>query len=411
MSVTNYSLKESDIKSGIELLENEFGKNAIERAINYVQNFKVEVPSWIFGDFGGGRFGEYMPPGCARNIYEKLDDASFINKITGAVEAVSTHTLWDLSDDGLEGSYSKADDVYNAAKDRGLKLGSMNPTYFLSGSHKGSLSSNNEETRNRYIQQTILSSEFALKYGSAVVSIWLPDGSNYPGQIDLKTSIKNTEQSLKTISEGVDKSVKVLIEYKVFEPGTYSTVLADWGSSYLMAKSFGPNAGILVDMGHHHLSTNIEQIVARVINSGISGGFHFNTRYAADDDHAVEPSPEMARIFYELVISDSLFGENKWEFMIDQCSGRENRMHAVIHTIDSLQLSLAKAGLVNKELLKKHQDNDELILANRVFNDALINADVRPIVAAARLSNNLPLYPMQKFVESRYQSKIEAERK
>jgi L-rhamnose isomerase/sugar isomerase len=212
----------------------------------------------------------------------------------------------------------------------------------------------------------------------------------------------------------MDKDLKVLIEYKVFEPGTYSTVIADWGSAYLLAKEFGPNAGVLVDLGHHHHSANIEQIVARLLNDGIYGGFHFNTRYAADDDHSVEPNVEMARIFYELVkggVVGNSDPQKNWAFMIDQCSGRENRMHAIIHSVDSLQLSLAKAKLLDSVQLGKLQEEDEIILANRFFNDALLNADVRPIVSAARLEKKLPPDPIAAYVESGYQSRIEKDRK
>jgi L-rhamnose isomerase / sugar isomerase len=395
---------------GIESLKLEFGKETINNAIKAVEDFKVEVPSWVFGKFGGGRFGDYMPPGFATNIFEKLDDAAIVNELTGASEQIATHTLWDFSNDGLKGSYDIAAEVKKAAESRGLKLGSINPTYFLKGSHTGSLSSYDEKVRERYIEQTILSGKIAQELSNKLLTIWLPDGSNYPGQLELDKLTQNTIDSLKVISENVSKSVKVLIEYKVFEPGTYSTVLPDWGSSLMMAQSYGSNAGVLIDMGHHYHSTNIEQIVARLINSKIHGGFHFNTRYAADDDHSVEPNPEIARIFYELVKGNAIFGSNKWDLMIDQCSSRENRIQAIIHSIDSLQISLAKAMLVDQNKLMEYQKEDSIILANRFFNNALILADVRPIVYKARYNKKLPLDPIQAFVQSGYQSKIEKER-
>jgi len=403
-------MTEKQIEYGIESLNLEFGKEIVNNAVKAVEEFKVEVPSWIFGKFGGGRFGDFIPPGYARNIFEKLDDAAFVNKLTGASEQIATHTLWDFSTDGLEGCYDIAVEVKKAAESRGLKLGSINPTYFLTGSHTGSLSSYNEKVRERYIEQTILSGKIADELSNKILTLWLPDGSNYPGQIELDKLISNTIDSLKIISENVSNSVKVLIEYKVFEPGTYSTVLADWGSALMMAQSYGPNAGVLIDMGHHYHSTNIEQIVARLINSKIHGGFHFNTRYAADDDHSVEPNPEIARIFYELVKGDAIFGSNKWDLMIDQCSSRENRIQAVIHSIDSLQISLAKAMLVDKKRLMEYQKEDSIILANRFFNNALILADVRPIVYKARNNKKLPLDPVEAFVQSGYQSEIEKER-
>lgn len=388
----------------------EFGDDRVKLAIEAVEKFKVEIPSWIFGEFGGGRFGEHIPPGFARNIYEKLDDAALVNELTGAAEQIATHTLWDFSEDGLEGSFDIAVEVKKAAESRGLKLGSINPTYFLKGSHTGSLSSYNDIVRERYIEQTILSGKIAEQLSNKLLSLWLPDGSNYPGQLELDKLMLNTMDSLKVISQNVSKEVRVLIEYKVFEPGTYSTVLSDWGSALMMAQSFGYNAGVLIDMGHHCHSTNIEQIVARLINSNMHGGFHFNTRYAADDDHSVEPNPEMARIFYELIKGDAIFGPNKWDLMIDQCSSRENRIQATIHSIDSLQIALAKAMLVDQEKLVEYQKDDKIIVANRFFNNALILSDVRPIIYEARKNKNLPADPVESFVKSGYQEKIEKER-
>jgi L-rhamnose isomerase/sugar isomerase len=201
----------------------------------------------------------------------------------------------------------------------------------------------------------------------------------------------------------------VLIEYKVFEPGTYSTEIADWGAAYLLAREFGPNAGVLVDLGHHFHSANIAQIVARLIDAGLYCGFHFNTRYAADDDHSVEPNGEMARIFYQLVLGEVINNsdpQKNWAYMIDQCSGRENRMHAILHSVDSLQTSLAKALLVDTEQLTAYQNKDEVILANRFFNDALLNADVRPVVMAARLEKDLPADPIAAYLSSGYQEQI-----
>ncbi|MBI9070203.1 MAG: L-rhamnose isomerase [Melioribacteraceae bacterium] len=404
-------MNEKIVGIGLKSLEHEFGKEIVENAIKSVEKFKVEIPSWVFGEFGGGRFGDYMPPGFARNVFEKLDDAAFINKLTDAVSSIATHVLWEFSDDGETVSLKKTETVLAAANKNNLKLGSVSPTYFLKGSHKGSLSANNNEIRRKFVDQTIMAAEIAEKFASNLITLWLPDGSNYPGQIELSDAIDNTRKSLREISSQISKDVKCLIEYKVFEPGTYSTVLSDWGSAYLMAKEFGSNAGVLIDLGHHHHGTNIEQIIARLINDGISAGIHINTRYAADDDHSAEPNSEMARIFYELVKGNTFEGENKWEIMIDQCSVRENRMHAILHTIDTLQSCLAKAMLVDSERLRELQKDDEVILANRFFNNALLNADVRPIVAAARLNKNLPVNPFEEFIKSGYQQKIEEERK
>jgi len=405
---------EKMVKLGLDMLKEEFGEERVEKAVDAIKRFEVELPSWVFGVFGGGRFGEYSPPGAARNIYEKLDDALFVHRLTGATPRVATHVLWDFSEDGLQGDFELAKKVKKEAKERGLDLGAINPTYFLRGSHRGSFSAEEKETRERYIEQTILGGKIARELAGGLLTLWFPDGSLYPGQVELRRAYKNLKESLECSCESIPKDVRILIEYKVFEPGTYSTTIPDWGTSALLAKSLGSNVGVLVDLGHHHHATNVEQIVAMLIAEDIPGGFHFNTRYAADDDQAAQPNPENARIFYELVTGDVIFNpssEKNWAFMIDQCSSREKRILAVLHSIDSLQQSLAKAFLVSRDPLAKYQTEDEIILANRVFNDAIMNADVRPIVARARLEKELPLDPIEEYVRSGYQKKIESERK
>ncbi|MCM8776918.1 MAG: L-rhamnose isomerase [Candidatus Omnitrophica bacterium] len=395
------------IKRGIENLKEEFGKENVSKAIDIVKSFEVEIPSWALGPFGGGRFGNYTPPGYAKNIEQKLDDIAFIHSLTGTGIYVATHILWDFSKDGMEGDYDIAVKVKKLCEERGLKLGTVNPTYFLTGSEKGSFISPSESTRRRYIEQTILGGKIAKELGNSILGLWFPDGSLYPGQIDLKAAYIRMKEALIDSYKKIPEEVTTLIEYKVFEPGTYSTTIPDWGTSYLLAKSLGKNAGVLIDLGHHHHGTNIEQIVATLIAEKMMCGFHFNTRYAADDDHAVEPNQEMARIFYELVKGDVITGKHKWAYMIDQASGRENRIHALLHSIDSLQLSLAKAAIVNTEKIEKLRENDEIIFANRLFNDATINADIRPIVAQARIEKGVPVDPVKTYLESGYQEKIE----
>jgi len=402
------------IKNGLRGLEDEFGQVRVQRAIEAVQKFQVEVPSWVFGDFGGGRFSGYMPPGPARNLAEKLDDAAEVHRLTGATERVAMHVLWDFSEDGIEADQALAVQAKELAEARGLQVGAINPTYFLKGSHQGSLSSPDADLRQRYIDQTIQSAQIAKELGNNLVTLWFHDGSLYPGQVDLAKAYTRLRDSLIKIMKQVNPDVTMLIEYKLFEPGTYSTVIPDWGTAYMLAKEMGTNAGVLVDMGHHAHGVNIEQIVSRLIAQGVKGGFHFNTRYAADDDHAVAPDFQMVCLFNELVSGDVLFNpdtSHNWPLMIDQCSGRENRMHAILHSVDSLQHALARAMLLDKDKLSKCQDADEILLANRLLNDVLIHADVRPLLAAARLERNLPIDLVQAYVESGYQKKIEAERK
>ncbi|MCM8818511.1 MAG: sugar isomerase [Candidatus Omnitrophica bacterium] len=402
------------IERGIKQLEEEFGKEVVEKSINCVKNFEVEIPSWIFGSFGGGRFGNYTPSGFARNIYEKIDDASFVHKLTSATPRIATHILWDFSRDGIYPDIKIVEKVYEYAKEKGISLGAINPTYFLTGSYKGSFTSPENHIRKRYIQQTIFAGEIAKKYANNLITLWFPDGSLYPGQIDLIENYKLMKKSLIESYRKIPKDVKILIEYKLFEPGTYSTTIPDWGTSYILAKTLGKNVGVLIDLGHHPHGVNIEKIVSTLIAENVYGGFHFNTRYSADDDHAVEPNLQIARIFYELLKGKVIFNSDKdknWAYMIDQVSGRENRFHAILHSIDSLQIALARSVLVNSKKMKKLQKEDEIILANREFNKAISLCDVRPIVYKARFEKNIHYDPIKSYMESGYQEKIEKERK
>jgi len=396
-------------ENGIKQLKEEFGEDAVEKAIKFVKNFEVEIPSWVFGNFGGGRFGNYTPPGFARNIYEKIDDASFVHELTGATPKVATHILWDFSNDGIYPDIKIVENVYKYTKEKGISFGAISPTYFLTGSYRGSFTSFEKETRRRYIEQTVFGGEIAKKYGNKILTLWFPDGSLYPGQIDLKETYEKMKESLTESYKKIPKDVKILIEYKLFEPGTYSTTIPDWGTSYILAKSLGKNAGVLIDLGHHPNGVNIEQIVSTLISENMACGFHFNTRYAADDDHAVEPNLQMARIFLELVKGNVICNkENKnWAYMIDQASGRENRFHSILHSIDSLQISLARAVLVNRKEMKKLQEKDEIILSNRLLNNSICLCDVRPIVYKARLEKGLHYDPVKAYIESGYQEKIE----
>ncbi|MEM2889493.1 MAG: L-rhamnose isomerase [Candidatus Bathyarchaeia archaeon] len=400
-----------------DLLEKDLAEKGIdiEQVKDKISKFTVEIPSWIFGAFGGGRFSGYVPPGAARNVFEKFDDASIVNKLTGATPKVSIHLGWDDPDkapfDEIKAdSFKKLRDY---AQSLGLGIGTVNPTYFLEGTHYGSLSAYNEKTRKRLIEHTLVAAEVAEKYATKILTLWLPDGSMYPGQVDLRAAERNVQNSLREIYDRTPEDVKMLIEYKLFEPGTYHTVISDVSVAWTLAKSLGERAGVIIDLGHHPHGTNIEHIVARLIENKVRGGFHFNTRYAADDDHAVEPNILVFRIFHELVtanVIDNPDPEKNWTYVIDQCSSLENRIHAVLHSIDSLTVSYAKALCVDEDRLRKYQSNNEIILANRTLLDAFLT-DVRPIIYMARLEKGLPADPVEAFVESGYQEKINEERK
>jgi len=407
----------TEISEKYEILRKDLEKKGIDvdEVKKKIENFNVEVPSWVFGAFGGGRFSGYTPPGAARNIFEKLDDAALVNRLTGATPRVSIHVGWDDPDEApfdeiQVDSFRKLRDY---ARKLGLGIGAVNPTYFLEGTHFGSLSSNDPETRRRLIEHSLISAEIAAKYATGLITLWFPDGSLYPGQVNMRTAERNMKESLREIYQRMPGSVRMLIEYKLFEPGTYHTVISDYCVASDFARYLGERAGVLVDLGHHAHGVNVEHIVARLIENGMPGGIHFNSRYAADDDHAVEPNMQLFRIFHELVTGGVIGNPDPrrdWAYMIDQCSGLENRIQAVLHSVDSLMISYAKALIVDEESLQKYQRKNEIMLANRVLLDAFLT-DVRPLIQMVRMEKGLPLDPVNAYVKSGYQEKIEKERK
>ena len=407
---------EDRARAKYEILHEEFGEKGIDldAAKEALKAFELEVPSWVFGPFGGGRFGAYLPPAPAPDSRAKVRDAAFVHRLTGAAPRVAIHVGWDKPE-GVAFEQVRSDhfaELKAYAKEQGIDLGAVNPTLFLEGTHFGSLGSPVKAVRRRLIEHCITCCEIAEAHAQGLVTYWLPDGSSYPGQIDLWSQERLVREALAEIYQAASERVVHLIEYKLFEPGTYSTTICDWGASLEIARSMGERAGVLVDMGHHAWGVNVAQIVARLIGMGVRAGFHFNSRYSADDDHAVEPNIAMYAIFCELVQGDAVVASDpgrNWPYMIDQCSSIENRIHAVLHTIDSLQLSLAKALVLDRRRLAEAQGAQDLIVANRIFLDAFLT-DVRPVVQMARLEKGLPLDPVRAYDDSGYQRQIERER-
>ncbi|MFW5982704.1 MAG: L-rhamnose isomerase, partial [Candidatus Brocadiia bacterium] len=379
-----------------------------------VKQFEVEVPSWLFGEFGGGRFGDFMPPAPAPDRWAKIRDAAYVHELTGAAPRVAIHVGWDKPEDVPFEEVVAGDfvELEAFAREQGIGIGAVNPTLFLSGTQHGSLSSPNDKVRRQLIDHCKVCCEVAENCGTNLVTYWFPDGSLYPGQRDLWEQEKRLRRGLEEIYATADPGVLHLIEYKLFEPGTYSTIVSDAGVALDIARSLGERAGVLVDMGHHAWGVNVAQIVSRLLGMGVPGGFHFNTRYAADDDHAVEPNQRIFEIFCELSAAQAVVNDDEkknWAYMVDQCSSLENRMRAVLHTIDSLMISFAKSLIVDGDQLRTMRENTDVIGANRTLLDAFLT-DVRPIVQMARVEQGLPADPIDAFDRSGYQERIEKER-
>jgi len=356
-----------------------------------ISNFKVEVPSWGFGR-SGTRFHAFHIPGEARNIYEKIDDAAFVNKITDAVSAVAIHIPWDKVED-----YKTLKDY---AEEKGTKIGAVNPNYFQDEDYLfGSLSNSDKKIRRKAIEQTFECIEIMRQTDSKILSMWIPDGSNYPGQIDFKCSFELLEDSLKQITKELDEDMTMLLEYKFFEPAFYSTLLCDWGTSYMLSKELGDKVKVLIDLGHHPQGTNIEYIVSILSYKGKLGGFHFNSRKYADDDltvGSIDPY-ELFLIFVELNKYFDLSSENQdISLVLDQSHNVKPKIPAVVQSLNNLQITYAKSLLVDYDQLKQAQEKHDVIVAEEILKDAY-EKDVRDILREVRKEKGLPENPV-KFV-------------
>ena len=405
---------------GLDYLKAVFGEEPVERAVELTGKFEVEIPAWQFwaGFGGGGRFDSLGTGGAARNTEEIAQDAALVHRLTRSAPTVGQHVLWFLSRDGVTGDPEVARRVAGELEDRGVRMGSISPTYFLAGSGDGSFSAQDPAVRERYIEQTVLAAGIAAELANGILSLWFPDGTNYPGQRDLQDKITKMAESIRVFWERTPQSIRdkldrVLVEYKLFEPGTYSTTVPDWGTARELARAFGDRGAVLIDLGHHHHGTNVEQIVAGLIGFGVRGGFHFNTRYAADDDHAVQADYQLARIFLELVQVEVIFQSDpkkNWSFALDQMARSEERIPSVLKSIDALKRSLARALLLDPDKLREYQQASDLIASNAQFERALLFADTGPVVMESYHRQGLHPVPLAAYWESGYQGKIQAER-
>ncbi|HUU28047.1 MAG TPA: L-rhamnose isomerase [archaeon] len=407
-------------EKGLDYLKAAFGEEAVEKSIDCTSQFSVEVPGWQFwqGFGGGGRFEGGGTGGAARTTEEIARDAGLVHKLTLSTPTVGQHILWFFSKDSLSGDFGIARRVKDELEANSVRMGSVSPTYFLTGSEDGSFTSQDQQIRERYIGQTLLAARIAAELANGLLTLWFPDGTNYPGQRELQEKITLLAGSLGAFWERVPEEQKnkldrVLVEYKLFEPGTYSTTVPDWGTSRELSRVFGDKGGVLVDMGHHHHGTNIEQIVAHMIALGIRGGFHFNTRYAADDDHSVQADYEMARVFHELFRGDVLFNKEpsrNWTYALDQMARTEKRIPSILKSVDALKRSVAKAVLLDTRELSSLQQARDLTGANTEFERALLHADTGPVVAESYARKGLHPVPLVAFQESGYQERIEEQR-
>jgi L-rhamnose isomerase / sugar isomerase len=372
-----------------------------------LNEFEIEIPSWGFADTGT-RFGKFFQEAAARTIDEKLADAGHVHALTAACPTVAVHVLWDFAPG------TSPNDTAAAAKKHGVKIGSINPNLFQDQSYKwGSLTNRSVDIRRRAVQHLLDSIAIGKATGSNLLSIWLADGTNYPGQADIVSRKHWLAESLKTAHAALPPEMTMLVEYKPFEPAFYATDIADWGMALLLAKSAGPQAKVLVDTGHHYPATNIEQIVAWLLDENMLGGFHFNDRKYADDDltlGSIDPY-QVFRIFCE--IENHRFRTGKAPavaYMIDQSHNLKPKIEAMIQTVDMAQQLYAKAVLVDRKGLAAAQAKEDLVGSETILRDAYLT-DVRPILKEWRTARKLPENPIDAHRQSGYERRVAAERR
>jgi L-rhamnose isomerase/sugar isomerase len=381
------------------------GACATERVFAALDSFRIEVPSWGFANTGT-RFGKFSQAGAATTLEEKFSDAGQVNKLTGASPTVALHVLWDLPN-------GKGDvpELKRLEAKYGVKSGSINPNLFQAQEYKyGSIANPSAEIRGNAVAHLLDSVEIGAALGTRDVSIWLADGSNYPGTQSMRKRIEWMEQALAATHAALNNDQRMLVEYKPFEPAFYHTDIADWGMALNLARAAGPKAKVLVDTGHHMLGTNIEQIVTWLLHLNELGGFHFNDRKFADDDltlGSIDPY-QVFRIFHEILSSDSPAVKGI-AYMIDQSHNLKGKIEAMVQTVVTAQELFAKAALIDGEKLAAAQTSCSLVEAEELFRGAFW-IDVRPIVKEWREARKLPSEPLAELKKSGYVEQISKER-
>jgi len=365
-------------------------------AARALDSFQIEIPSWGFANTGT-RFGKFVQAAAASTIEEKFADAAEVNRLTGVTPTLALHVLWDLPN-----GIGDVPEVKALERRFGIRAGSINPNLFQDQEYKfGSLCNPSEKIREQAVSHVLDSIEIAKRLGCRDLSLWLPDGSNYPGSQSIRKRIGWLEEALRTTHDKLGPDQRLLIEYKPFEPAFYHTDIADWGMSSHLARQSGPKSRVL----------NIEQIVAWLLHTGLLGGFHFNDRRYADDDltlGSIDPY-QIFRIFHEIHSGLAENPDLDIAFMIDQSHNLKGKIEASVQTVVTAQELWLKAALIDREQLAVHQQSCDLVAAEELFRGAFW-ADVRPLAAAWREAHGLPADPLAALRASGYVERIGQQR-
>ncbi len=373
------------------------------RVSDVLRSQRIETASWAFGN-SGTRFKVFPQEGVPRDPYEKVADAATVHRFTGVAPSVALHIPWDRV-----GDYA---DLAARASEHGIALGTINANVFQDNDYMlGSVTNPDPGVRRKAIGHLLECIEVMDRTGSRDLKLWFSDGTNYPGQDDVRTRQDRLAAALAETYDRLGAEQRMLLEYKLFEPAFYMTDVPDWGTSLVHCLALGDKAQVVIDTGHHAPGTNIEFIVAMLLRAGKLGGFDFNSRFYADDDLMVGAADpfQLFRIMNEIVQADAVGPQSGIAFMLDQCHNIEPKIQAVIRSVLNVQEATAKALLIDRTALRAAQDSGDVLGANEVFMDAY-NTDVRPLLRQVREDMGLDPDPIGAYKRSGYLEQIRKER-
>ena len=368
----------------------------IEDILQKLTDFQVAIPSWALGT-GGTRFGRFAGGGEPRNLEEKIEDVGLLHQLNGSSGAISLHIPWDIP--------TNAGDIKALAAQHGLRFDAMNSNTFQDQKEQehtykyGSLQNVNKKVRQQAINHNIEVIKYGEDLDSKSLTVWLADGSSFPGQLNFRKAFEHTLESLQEIYAALPADWKMFVEYKAYEPNFYSTTVGDWGQSLLYANKLGEKAYTLVDLGHHLPNANIEQIVSLLLMEGKLGGFHFNDSKYGDDDltvGSIKPY-QLFLIFTELIEGMDAKGMNHATdlgWMIDASHNVKDPLEDLLQSVEAIMIAYAQAITVDRKALNEAQQNNDVTSAQEILQHAF-RTDVRPLVAEARLRRGAVLQPLE----------------
>lgn len=411
IEIHNKEVEERHIASFAPLVD-QLEKKGIEvnSLIEQIGAFQIAIPSWALGT-GGTRFGRFPAGGEPGSLEEKIEDVGLLHALNRSSGAISLHIPWDIPED--------AEAIKELAESYDLNFDAVNSNTFQDQegqeySYKfGSLCHTDDAVRDQAIEHNIEVINYGKQLGSKALTVWLADGSNFPGQQNLSNALKRTYESLEQIYGQLPADWEILIEYKPYEPHFYSTVIPDWGTSFLLANKLGEQAQTLVDLGHHLPNTNIEQIVATLLMENKLGGFHFNdSKYGDDDLTAGSIKPfQLFLIFSELVggTEDHDDLKNNISWMIDASHNVKDPLEDLMQSVEAIKQAYAKALLIDRRRLQEAQQANDPVAAQELLQEAY-QTDVRPLLRESRIRNSAAAFPVKLFRELNMRSQLVKER-